>query len=299
MKELRRGLNGGTLKIMLLLVALVSIMLASTAMAASVTLSGAASGTYTLVDMTINSNGDITLNVSGGDTPPAPGALNLSLSPVTLPAGTVGSAYSTTVTMTASNGTSPYTYSCSGSGVAGITASNNGSTCTISGTPTVSGLYSVNFSVTDSAATPDTVSSSKSFSVSAPTDPSKCIDIGPRYPAYLDNQSIPAKGIVNYCFTIDRTVSAVVPYIRSRDWKTNSHMFVSNISNPTMDEINRVLATNSTINRTGSPPWYSFGSYSNERLVLSKSAKAGDKFYVTVYNSDSVSSLVQLYWEAF
>jgi len=297
MKVLRRVLKGWTLKRILLSMAMVSV-LASTAMAASVSLSGAASGTYTLNNMTIDSSGNIILSVSGG-TPPPPGSLNLGLSPTTLPAGMVGTGYNNTVTMTASGGTSPYTYSCSGSGAAGITSSNNSSACTISGTPTASGVYTVNLSVSDTAAPPATVSNSISFSVNAVGEPARCIDIGPRYPAYLDNQSIPAKGIVNYCFTIDKAVNAVVPYIRSRDWKTSSHMFVSNVSNPTMNEINTVLAAGTTINRVGSPPWYSFGSYSNERLVLARSAKAGDKYYVTVYNPGSVSSLIQLYWEAF
>lgn len=298
MKKLRRALKGWTLKRILLSIAMVSL-LASTAMAANVTLSGAVNGTYTLTNMTINSNGDITLNVSGGN-PPPPGSVSLSLSPATLPAGTVNSVYNNTVTMTASEGTAPYSYSCSGSGVAGLSASNNGSTCTISGTPTATGVYIVNFSVTDSATTPSTASNSISFSVASVPEPGgNCINIGPQYPSVLDNQSIPPKSIVNYCFTIDKTVTSIVPYIRSRDWKTSSHMFVSNVSNPTMSDISTILASGLTIHRDGSPPWYSFGSYSNERLVLSRSAKAGDKYYVTVYNSESVSSLIQLYWQAF
>ena len=299
MNVLRLVLKDWTLKRMLLSIAMLS-MLASTAMAASVTLTGSQNGTYTLNNMSVDSNGNITLSISGGTTPPPPGSLNLGLSPTTLPAGTVGSAYSNTVTMTASQGTTPYTYSCSGSGVAGITASNgSGSTCTISGTPTAPGVYSVIFSVTDAAATPATDSKSISFSVNAVADPSGCINIGARYPVVLDNQSIPAMSIRNYCFTIDKTVTSIVPYLRSRDWKTGSHMFVSDSGNPTLNEVSTILASGSTIKRTGTAPWYSFGSYSNERLVLNKSASAGTKFYVTVYNPGATQSLVQLYWEAF
>jgi len=60
MNVLRLVLKGWTLKRMLLSIAMLS-MLASTAMAASVTLTGSQNGTYTLNNMSVDSNGNITL----------------------------------------------------------------------------------------------------------------------------------------------------------------------------------------------------------------------------------------------
>lgn len=102
-------------------------------------------------------------------TPPPPAALSLSLNPSTLPTGTQGAAYSKSVTMSATGGTSPYSFTCSGSGVAGLTASSSGAACTVSGTPTASGTYTVSLKVTDSAA--GSASGSISFSVTTSTPP--------------------------------------------------------------------------------------------------------------------------------
>ena len=79
---------------------------------------------------------------------PSPTPVTLTISPTTLPNPTVGVAYSETVT--ASLGTSPYTYSvASGSLPAGL--SLNSSTGVISGTPTASGSVSFTISASDSA----------------------------------------------------------------------------------------------------------------------------------------------------
>ncbi len=73
-------------------------------------------------------------------------SLTLALSPPTLPDGTQGTAYSQTVS--ASNGTAPYTYSVSGGSLpAGL--SLNPSTGAISGTPTASGTASFTVSALD------------------------------------------------------------------------------------------------------------------------------------------------------
>jgi len=81
----------------------------------------------------------------------SPTPLSLSTYPQSLGAGVQGSAYYKQVTMTGSGGTAPYTYTCWGSGVTGITASPSGNVCTISGTPAGTGTYTVTFQVTDSA----------------------------------------------------------------------------------------------------------------------------------------------------
>ncbi len=71
----------------------------------------------------------------------------ITLSPASLPAATYGTSYS--VTIAASGGTTPYTYSVStGSLPAGLTL--NGGTGAISGVPTVTGSFSFTIEATDS-----------------------------------------------------------------------------------------------------------------------------------------------------
>jgi hypothetical protein len=73
-------------------------------------------------------------------------ANNLTLAPATLPSGTVGTAYSQTIT--ASGGTSPYTFTkTSGTVPAGLTLSSGG---VLSGTPTTATSYSFTVQATDS-----------------------------------------------------------------------------------------------------------------------------------------------------
>lgn len=68
----------------------------------------------------------------------------VSISTVTLPNGTVGTAYSATVT--AVNGKTPYTFASSGSVPAGLSLSTGG---VLAGTPTTAGSYSFTVGVTD------------------------------------------------------------------------------------------------------------------------------------------------------
>ena len=71
----------------------------------------------------------------------------ISISPTTLPSGTVAAAYS--ATLTASGGTSPYTFAVtSGSLPTGLTLSSGG---TLSGTPSAYGSFSFTVTATDSA----------------------------------------------------------------------------------------------------------------------------------------------------
>jgi uncharacterized protein (TIGR03437 family) len=76
-----------------------------------------------------------------------PAALAIT-SPATLASGNVGSSYS--VTLSATGGTTPYTWSLAGSLPPGLTF--NQSLATISGTPTAAGTYSFTGTVTDAAA---------------------------------------------------------------------------------------------------------------------------------------------------
>jgi len=89
---------------------------------------------------------------AGGTSSPATVTITVSAPTVvvlpnsSLPAGTVGTAYSQT--LTASGGTSPYTFSVSGTLPAGLTLSSGG---VLSGTPTVAGSYSFQIVATDSS----------------------------------------------------------------------------------------------------------------------------------------------------
>src|SRR5579862_62535 len=78
----------------------------------------------------------------GASAAPVPAAL--AISTTTLPAGTVGTAYS--ANLAATGGVSPYTWSASGL-PGGLSISNSG---TISGTPTTAGSFSATVSVLDS-----------------------------------------------------------------------------------------------------------------------------------------------------
>jgi len=107
----------------------------------------------------------------------APTVTPLSVSTSSLPAVTMGSAYSTT--LAATGGTSPYKWSiASGSLPAGLTLSSAG---TISGTPTASGNVSFTVEVTDSESTPATATAIESIDVTASsslTAPSQAANAG-------------------------------------------------------------------------------------------------------------------------
>ncbi len=94
-----------------------------------------------------------TVNIADNDsTPPA-----LTIVTSTLPNGTVGTAYNGTIT--AQNGTGPYTWSlASGTLPAGLTLNTaaTGLTTSITGTPTTAGAATFTIQITDSAAGSDT-----------------------------------------------------------------------------------------------------------------------------------------------
>ena len=92
-------------------------------------------------------------NTSTTKTPCGSGVSPLSLSPTTLPAGTVGSAYSQP--LTASGGTAPYSFSIVGSLPSGLSLTTSGSTATIGGTPMTNtgSPFSFGITVVDSTST--------------------------------------------------------------------------------------------------------------------------------------------------
>ncbi|PHV25239.1 autotransporter outer membrane beta-barrel domain-containing protein, partial [Janthinobacterium sp. BJB426] len=101
----------------------------------------------------------VTITVSGP---------TITIAPSTVPAGSVATAYSQTVT--AANGTGPYTYAISaGSLPAGL--SLNTATGTLSGTPTAGGVFNFTLRATDSSTGSGPYSGARAYSltVAAPT----------------------------------------------------------------------------------------------------------------------------------
>ena len=90
----------------------------------------------------------------------------LTLTPATLPAGTAGTAY--TQTLTISGGIAPYTTTLTGALPTGM--SFNTATRTFSGTPTQSGTFNISVTVTDSTGgTAATVTNNYTLVIAAPT----------------------------------------------------------------------------------------------------------------------------------
>ena len=91
----------------------------------------------------------------------------IAVAPATLPAATVGAAYSQTIT--ASGGTAPYSYAVSAGALpAGLTLASNG---TLSGTPTAGGSFTFSITATDSSTAPGPYSAVQPYTltVNAPT----------------------------------------------------------------------------------------------------------------------------------
>ncbi|MBL4779800.1 putative Ig domain-containing protein [Ralstonia sp.] len=88
-------------------------------------------------------------------------AATVSVSPSTLPGGTIATAYSQT--MLASGGTGPYTYAVTaGSLPTGLTLSSNG---TLSGTPTAGGVFNFTVAATDSSTGTGPYTGSRAYSL--------------------------------------------------------------------------------------------------------------------------------------
>jgi hypothetical protein len=273
------------------------LLLAGVALAVNVNLSGDLTGTYELNSMSISSDGTISLSVSSGGTQTP--SLTLSTSPSTLPAGKVDVAYSQKVTMTASNGTTPYTYSCSTSS-AGISASASSNTCSISGTPTSSGTYSVNFRVNDNAS--DTAQRTSYFSVAGGVstgEPSgvKTITDG----EILDRVSIRSGATLYYKFIIPKGSQGLQLSLSTWDWITNQDMMLSQgLPYPTSDDYTggkSVKYNGDIVNDSAKWARISPGS-SNETLYIYPNLPAGT-YYVMVHNTSGMTGSFGLhvsYW---
>ncbi len=273
------------MKVTRLLIALMmTVLFSSTAIAVDVNISGAVNDTYTLNSMDITSDRTIYLNISDG-VPPPPGQLSLGLSPTSLPTGTVGIAYSQTVTMTATGGTSPYTYSCSGSGVVGISADNFGSTCTISGTPIDTGTYYVNFIVTDNASANNTVTIFFSVNSDGGGEPPGVITLN-NYDSYK-GVSIAPGATIYYKFTVPVGTTYIQVNLLSYDYDTNQDAIVSyGLPAPDPNDYPKDIYYTCKDN----PDWWcrvSPGS-SNETTYIYSFAVG--TFYIMVHNTESVKT---------
>jgi hypothetical protein len=265
----------------LILSVVMAFAMVSFAYAGTVTVNGQSMGT--LGSMSVTSGGDVTITTSGG---PPPGGLSLSLSPASLPGGIVDVAYSQTVTMTASNGTPPYTFDCSATD---LTATPSGAVCTISGTPQTAGVYSVNFSVTDNAG--DTIASPILMTVSAPGGGSGELAVPP--PGEVLNQTIAAYDAQNYYIDLSQSVSSMTVYITTRDWYTNQDLLVSDVGYPSCDQI---VGNMNLPARGGPAPWYSITSNNIETVRLAKSFSAGQRLYITVCNQHNGVGAFAIYY---
>ena len=135
---------------------------------------GSGSGPYTF-SVTPTAVGTVTVSLAAGVATDANNTGNTAsnavsvqyqaptivVGPAALPNGTQGTAYSQTIT--ASGGTSPYTYAITmGSLPAGLTLSAAG---TLSGTPTTSGTYNFRVTATDNSAAPGPYIGSRAYSL--------------------------------------------------------------------------------------------------------------------------------------
>jgi hypothetical protein len=251
---------------------------------------------YSLNSMQVDTEGDITLDVSSGGTTPS--QLTLGLNPNTLTSGTVNTPYGpVNVTMTAGNGTSPYTYSCSGSGVGStglsISATPSGATagsatCTITGTPTTAGSATVTFTAVDSAS--EQINITRTFTIVNPSSGGN--DIGARYPNMLNDQIGP-NASKEYTFAVDGNFQDVTMTMLGY-WGGNVDMIVNRGSQPRCQDI-----VGSSPPRGSSGPWYSITAGTNESVSMNNiNATSGEVFYVTLCNRTSATTKYSLYWSA-
>lgn len=130
-------------------------------------------------------------------------APTITVSPTTLPAGAaVGSAYNTTIS--ASGGTSPYTFTVSAGALpAGMTLSSSG---TLSGTPTAGGTFNFTVRATDASGAPGPYSGTQAytFTVAAPTVnlPATTLANGTMGQAYSASLNPASGGTSPYTYTV-------------------------------------------------------------------------------------------------
>ena len=178
----------------------------------------------------------VTLNI-------APHTSPISITPTTLPSGTVAVPYSST-TLTASGGTSPYTYAVTGGTLpAGLTLSSGG---VISGTPTTDNTYSFTVTATDSASV--TGIQSYTVTIAAPS-------------VHISNT--PTDPVINapYSFTFTAT-GGTAPYTYTLDGGTTLPAGLVLASNGTISGTPTALGLKSfTVRATDSGGFFSASNF--------------------------------------
>jgi len=134
-----------------------------------------------------------------------------------------------------------------------------------------------------------------------PPPPSNAIDIGPDFYTVYPNvktDTIPANGVKNYYFRLNKTVSNVVVVLASLDWATDQDFIVSMKQQPTLEIYNQFKHENtSTLRDPSATYWFNFGQGTLDKLTLpGVGGNAGDMFYVTVFNVSNQQGRYQIYW---
>ncbi len=191
------------------------------------------SGQHSVVVKASDSSGktysdSLTLQVTASATPtptpaPAPTVTPLQLTSSSLASGTVGSAYS--ATLTASGGTSPYTWSvASGSLPAGLTLSTSGA---ITGTPSASGASSFSLTVKDSASSPQAATSTFSLTIAAAASAAGTVSAS-NYVNIVNGQSWPLN-FVPFCIGAGQECPWNNPLPDSPTLMSNSASMISSL----------------------------------------------------------------------
>jgi len=201
----------------------------------------------------------------------------LSITSTSMPGGTVGTSYS--ATLTATGGTSPYTWSlASGSLPAGLTLSTAG---VISGTPTASGSFSFTVKATDSASSPQSASGSESITVAAAAV----------IPIQLTTSSLPG-GTVSTAYSATLTASGgTSPYI----WSVVSGSLPAGLSLSSTGVISGAPTTTGTsafsvqVKDSAASPQAATEAESIAVVAAASSSCSGTCYYVSPTGSDANS----------
>ncbi len=177
----------------------------------------------------------------------------VTLSPTSIPNGTVGVAYSQTII--ASGGTSPYSYSISaGSLPAGISLSSGG---VLSGTPSAGGTFNFTIDATDNSGAPGPFTGSRAYTLTivAPTInlPSKTLSQATLNTSYSDSIPLATGGTAPYAYSIS---SGGIPFGLALDSATGAITGTpTSIGTFSFD----IMASDSS---TGTGPYFGLQSYS-------------------------------------
>jgi hypothetical protein len=246
-------------------------------------------------------------------TAPMPLSLN-NPNPDPLPNGALNQYYYTPVAMSATGGTQPYAFNCSGS-VPGVSISPSGSTCNISGTPTALGTYPVAFSVTDSANPADLDQQIRNLTITSCADPQH---VHLAYNTAYDDYIIPAGGTQFFEATLSSPCTTTAKELRfslTMLDQANLDMLVKKSNDmslcwPTLSDYNAKLTQTGYDNPNapftdGTYFWNFIGSLGGETVIVEQTYTQypgfyqDDTYYILVHNTDSVNRTVYIRYYCF